>query len=87
MTDEERRILERAGVLYPEHREQKNPDNIFVFEVGAFLSQNQLEQIHEELLESIKQGIVVLAPYIKLKAVTGPCTDVEVKIISPEEVR
>lgn len=62
-----------------------SPDNVFVMRANTFIPNGTIKGLREELAGQIRSGVVVLPPYVELVAITGPCTDVEVRIITEEE--
>ena len=67
-------------LLYP-----KEPKNVFVFRLTTLLSQDDAEYMHRKLLLQVMNGVVLLDDFVELVAVTGPCTDVKVKMINKEK--
>ena len=61
-----------------------SPDNVFVMRANMFASDGIIKGLREEIADQIRGGVVILPPYVELVAVTGPCTDVEVRIIAEE---
>lgn len=60
-------------------------DNVFVMRANMFASDGIIKGLREDIADQIRSGVVVLPSYVELVAVTGPCTDVEVRIITEEE--
>jgi hypothetical protein len=66
-------------------KSKDSPANVFVIQARAFFPDWKAQNLQEEIVEQVKSGVLVLPPYLELVAVTGPCTDVEVKMITREE--
>lgn len=63
----------------------KPDENVFVIRVNTLCSDGIIKGLREELADQIRSGVVILPPYMELVAITGPCTDVEVRIITEEK--
>ena len=66
-------------------KSKDSPDNVFVMKANIFAPDGIIKGLREELAAQIRSGVVILPSYIELVAITGPCTDVEVRIITEEE--
>lgn len=66
-------------------KSKDSPDNVFVMRANMSASDGIIKGLREEIADQIRGGVVILPPYMELVAVTGPCTDVEVRIITEEK--
>ena len=68
-------------------KSKDGPANVFVIQARAFFPDWKIQNFQEAIAEQVKSGVLVLPPHLELVAVTGPCTDVEVKIVTEKEDR
>ena len=50
----------------PKRIEVQSEGKVYVFQLEILLRPEQLEQIRQQLIQQVKEGVVLLSPYIRL---------------------